>query len=108
MAKPKVLFVVGTRPDAIKTAPVVIEFQKYSDAMDSTLLSTGQHREMLDQALKAFSLRADRDLEVMTEGQTLAEVTTKALSGLDQVLQSEEPSIVFAQGDTTTTFVAGL
>ncbi|MBS1711311.1 MAG: UDP-N-acetylglucosamine 2-epimerase (non-hydrolyzing) [Armatimonadetes bacterium] len=108
MAKPKVLFVVGTRPDAIKTAPVVVEFQRYSDQVETVLVSTGQHREMLQQALAAFGLRPDHDLDVMAHGQTLAGVTQKVLGGLDGILEAEAPNLVFAQGDTTTTFVAGL
>lgn len=108
MAKPKVIFVVGTRPDAIKTAPVVQEFKKYADSVDTVLVSTGQHREMLQQALEAFDLTADHDLDVMTHGQTLAGVTQKILIGLDRLFESEKPDLVFAQGDTTTTFVAGL
>ncbi len=108
MAKPTFVFVVGTRPDAIKTAPVVREFRKFSDQVDTFLLSTGQHREMLSQALAAFGLQADRDLEVMRHGQSLAELTARILTGIDGVLSEVKPAAVFAQGDTTTTFVAGL
>lgn len=107
MGKPKFLFVVGTRPDAIKSAPVVLEFLK-QEACETVLVSTGQHREMLAQALEAFGLRADHDLDVMSHGQTLAQVTTRILEGLDRVLEAEKPELVFAQGDTTTTFTAGL
>lgn len=106
--RPKALFVVGTRPDAIKTAPVVVEFRKFADLVASVLVSTGQHREMLTQALAAFGLKPDHDLAVMTHGQTLAQVTTRILSGLDQILEAEKPDLVFSQGDTTTTFAAGL
>lgn len=108
MAKLRALFVVGTRPDAIKTAPVVLEFQRFSNQVETILVSTGQHREMLDQALAAFGLRADTDLAVMQHGQTLTEVTSRILTGLDSVYTEIKPDIVFAQGDTTTTFVAGL
>ncbi len=108
MTKPKMMFVVGTRPDAIKTAPVVVEFRKYSELVDTVLVSTGQHREMLWQALEAFDLKADYDLDVMTHGQTLAGVTGKILAGLDGLIESEKPDMVLGQGDTTTTFVAGL
>ncbi len=107
MARPVVVFVVGTRPDAIKTAPVVREFLQY-DAVETVLVSTGQHREMLAQALGAFGLHADVDLDVMQHGQTLAGLTSKMLTGLDGVLADRSPAIVMAQGDTTTTFVAGL
>lgn len=108
MAKPKVLFVVGTRPDAIKSAPVVKEFMRYSDKVDTCLVATGQHREMLDQALATFDLKADHDLAIMQHGQTLAQVTYRILEQLDQVLVEEAPQVVLAQGDTTTTFVASL
>lgn len=107
MAKPKLAFVVGTRPDAIKSAPTVLEFKKF-DQIETLLVSTGQHREMLAQALEAFGLQADIDLDVMQHGQTLAQVTTRILNGLDQVWEDHKPDLVFAQGDTTTTFVAGL
>lgn len=108
MGKPLLLFVVGTRPDAIKTAPVVLEFSRFPELVDTLLVSTGQHREMLQQALDAFGLKADVDLEVMKHGQTLAEVTSRALERLDAVIKERSPSLVFGQGDTTSTFVAGL
>lgn len=108
MAKPKLMFVVGTRPDAIKTAPVVREFRKFPELVDTILVSTGQHREMLWQALEAFDLKADFDLDVMQHGQSLAGVTQKILGGLDGLMEEHRPDMVFGQGDTTTTFVAGL
>lgn len=108
MAKPKVAFVVGTRPDAIKSAPVVREFLNSSSDVDTLLVSTGQHKEMLQQALDAFGLKPHIDLAVMKHGQTLAEVTSRVLEGLDRVFVDHAPDMVFAQGDTTTTFGAGL
>jgi len=108
MAKLKAVFVVGTRPDAIKSAPVVREFMKFPAMVETVLVSTGQHKEMLQQALDTFELKSDFDLAVMRHGQTLAEVTSRVLSGLDEVISEQKPDIVFAQGDTTTTFVAGL
>lgn len=108
MAKPKVVFVVGTRPDAIKTAPVVVEFLKYPELVETILISTGQHKEMLWQALDAFGLKPDHDLGVMQHGQSLAGVTQKILAGLDQLFEQIQPNMVVAQGDTTTTLVAGL
>ncbi|MDI9639393.1 UDP-N-acetylglucosamine 2-epimerase (non-hydrolyzing) [Kamptonema cortianum] len=108
MAKPQVTFVVGTRPDAIKSAPVIREFLQYDDVVDTQVVSTGQHREMLEQALSAFDIKADVDLAVMSHGQSLAQVTQKVLGGLDQIFADSKPDMVFAQGDTTTTFVAGL
>lgn len=105
--KPKIACVVGTRPDAIKSAPVILELRKY-EAAETLVIATGQHREMLAQALGAFGLRADIDLDIMQHGQSLAEVTTRSLEGLDRIIQDEEPSYILAQGDTTTTFVAAL
>lgn len=108
MGKPLFLFVVGTRPDAIKTAPVVLEARKHGEELDVLVVSTGQHREMLDQALAAFGITAGIDLALMKQGQSLAELTARALTRLDQVLTERNPAMVFAQGDTTSTFVAGL
>jgi UDP-N-acetylglucosamine 2-epimerase (non-hydrolysing) len=107
MDRPLAMFVVGTRPDAIKTAPVVQEFLRY-DSVETLLVSTGQHREMLAQALGAFDLRADIDLDVMQHGQSLSSLTARVIEGLDRTILARKPSMVFAQGDTTSTFVAGL
>ena len=107
MAKPRIVCVVGTRPDTIKTAPVVQELRRY-DGAETILVATGQHREMLAQALAAFDLTADRDLAIMQHGQTLAQVTSRALEGLDGIIDELKPDYVMAQGDTTTTFVAAL
>lgn len=108
MAKPKVACVVGTRPDAIKTAPVVLELKRFDDRVETLLISTGQHREMLDQALEAFGLTCDRDLAIMRHGQTLAGVTTRSLEGLDEAFADLAPDYVIAQGDTTSTFSASV
>lgn len=108
MKRPKIVCICGTRPDAIKTAPVVVELRKYADQVDTVLLSTGQHREMLAQALSAFDLTPDGDLAIMSHGQTLAEITSRALEGIAKCLDAEKPDWVLAQGDTTTTFVAAL
>ncbi len=108
MAKPRIVCVVGTRPDAIKSAPVVLELKKFPDLCEIVLVSSGQHREMLDQALDSFGLKADYDLEIMRHGQTLAEVTTRCLEGLDKLFCDIAPDYVIAQGDTTTTFCASL
>lgn len=108
MAKPRIACVVGTRPDAIKTAPVVRELLRFRDQAETVLISTGQHREMLDQALAAFELTADRDLGIMRHGQTLAGVTTRALEGLDEAFVDIAPDYVIAQGDTTSTFCASV
>ncbi len=108
MPKPTIVCVCGTRPDTIKMAPVVLALRQFSDLVDTVLVSTGQHREMLDQALAAFGMRADVDLGIMTHGQTLAQVTSRAIEGIDAVLAERQPQWVVAQGDTTTTFVASL
>lgn len=107
MLKPRIVSICGTRPDAIKTAPVVLELRRYPE-VETILVSTGQHREMLAQALGAFGLLPDHDLGIMAHGQTLAQVTTRALEGIDGLLEKLKPDWVLAQGDTTTTFVASL
>ncbi len=108
MGRPRIACVVGTRPDAIKMAPVVRELHRHADEVETVLISTGQHREMLDQALSAFALQADRDLAIMRHGQTLAGVTVKALAGLESAFEETSPDYVIAQGDTTSTFCASL
>jgi len=104
----KVLCVFGTRPDAIKMAPVVLELKRRPAQFDVKVAVTGQHRSMLDQVLTVFEIVPDFDLNIMTQGQTLSQVTTRSLSGLDPILAAEKPDWVLAQGDTTTTFVAAL
>lgn len=108
MTKPRIACVVGTRPDTIKNVPVFIELKKFADRCDPVLVATGQHREMMDQALAAFEVRPDIDLDIMQVGQTLAEVTSRALDGLERVFKENRPDFVIAQGDTATTFVASL
>jgi len=108
MARPLVAFVVGTRQDAIKTAPVVLEFQRRSADVETLLLSTGQHKEMLQQVFDTFDLAPDIDLQVMRDQQSLAMITSRVLEGIDVAFEERAPAVVFAQGDTTTTFVAGL
>ena len=104
----KVLCVFGTRPDAIKMAPVVLELLRRPAHFDVKVAVTGQHRQMLDQVLSAFEIVPDFDLNIMTQGQTLVQVTTRSLDGLDPILAAKKPDWVLAQGDTTTTFVAAL
>jgi UDP-N-acetylglucosamine 2-epimerase (non-hydrolysing) len=108
MSRAKIVTVFGTRPDAIKMAPVVKELQRRSDVFDLKICVTGQHREMLDQVLKAFSITPDHDLAIMQQGQTLAQITTRALNGLDSYFSEIAPDFVVAQGDTSTTLVAAL
>lgn len=108
MAKLKILAVCGTRPDTVKMAPVVNELKLHSDEADLVLAVTGQHREMLVQVLEAFDLHPDYDLNIMSQRQTLVQITTRALEGLDNVIKETQPGLILGQGDTTTTFIAGL
>lgn len=109
MTKPlKVMTIFGTRPEAIKMAPLVLELQKRSDSFESIVTVTAQHREMLDQVLRVFGITPDYDLNMMKQQQTLAQITTGAIEGLDEVMKQEQPEIVFVHGDTTTTFAASL
>lgn len=107
MSKIKVLTVFGTRPEAIKMAPLVLELQKYNE-IESIVCITAQHREMLDQVMDIFKIKADFDLDIMEKSQTLCKITTKALNGLDDVLTKCTPDIVLVHGDTSTTFVGSL
>lgn len=106
--KIKVLTVFGTRPDAVKMAPVVRELRGFPDQVKLTVAVSGQHREMLDQVLEVFEIQPDYDLDIMRDKQTLASITCRCLQGLERVFAEVEPDIVLAQGDTTTTFVASL
>lgn len=107
-AKLKVLAVCGTRPDTVKMAPVINELKRHPREVELVLAVTGQHREMLRQVLRVFDLHPDYDLDIMLQRQTLAQITTRALEGLEKVMGEVRPDLVLAQGDTTTTFVAGL
>ena len=106
--KIKVMTVFGTRPEAIKMAPIVLELQKHPDTIVPVVAVTAQHREMLDQVLNLFHIKPDHDLNIMAAGQTLFDITTRAMMGLDKVLTEEEPDIVLVHGDTTTTFAGAL
>ncbi|MEK4167604.1 MULTISPECIES: non-hydrolyzing UDP-N-acetylglucosamine 2-epimerase [Anoxybacillus] len=107
MNKRKVMTIFGTRPEAIKMAPLVLELQKYED-IESIVTVTAQHRQMLDQVLDIFGIQPHYDLNIMKERQTLVDITTRALAGLDDVMKKVKPDIVLVHGDTTTTFVASL
>ena len=107
MKKLKVMSIFGTRPEAIKMAPVVLELRKYSE-VEPLVAVTAQHREMLDQVLNLFDIRPDFDLNIMSEGQTLFDITSRALLGLDKVLSEAKPNVVLVHGDTTTTFAGAL
>ncbi|WP_106496051.1 non-hydrolyzing UDP-N-acetylglucosamine 2-epimerase [Lentibacillus sp. Marseille-P4043] len=109
MSKPiKVMTIFGTRPEAIKMAPLVLELQKRNDQFESIVTVTAQHREMLDQVLEIFGITPDYDLNIMKQKQTLAQITTRALEGLDEVMKETKPDIVLVHGDTSTTFAASL
>ncbi|TGE79859.1 UDP-N-acetylglucosamine 2-epimerase (non-hydrolyzing) [Pseudoalteromonas sp. KS88] len=103
----KVLTVFGTRPEAIKMAPLAIALEK-DEKFDSAICVTGQHREMLDQVLELFSIIPDYDLNIMKAGQTLPDITAKILTGLTSILKTFQPDIVLVHGDTATTFAASL
>ena len=104
----KILIVFGTRPEAIKMAPLVKEFQKNSDLFETKVCVTAQHREMLDQVLDLFEITPDYDLDIMKPGQDLYDVTTNVLLGMKDVLADFKPDVVFVHGDTSTTFAASL
>lgn len=104
----KVMTVFGTRPEAIKMAPVVLELQKHADWIQTIVAVTAQHRQMLDQVLDLFQITPDYDLDIMSQGQTLYDITTKSLMGLKDVLAKEKPDLVLVHGDTTTTFAGAL
>ncbi|NLE45708.1 MAG: UDP-N-acetylglucosamine 2-epimerase (non-hydrolyzing) [Chloroflexi bacterium] len=104
----KVLTVFGTRPEAIKMAPVIKELERYPDELQSVVCVTAQHREMLDQVLGLFGVRPDYDLDIMLPDQTLAQLTANILTRLDRVMAQERPDWVLVQGDTTTVMVASL
>jgi len=103
----KILTIFGTRPEAIKLAPVIKELQK-SPLVEPRVCVTAQHREMLDQVLEVFHIVPDCDLDIMHEDQSLFDITSCALRLLEDVLKEEGPDIVLVQGDTTTAFVASL
>lgn len=104
----KIMLVFGTRPEAIKMAPLVKEFQKYPDQFQTLVCVTGQHREMLDQVLNIFSIVPDYDLNIMKQGQDLYDVTARVLTGMREVLTEARPDVVLVHGDTTTSTVAAL
>lgn len=106
--KKRVLLVFGTRPEAIKVAPLVKEFQKHPDRFETIVCVTGQHREMLDQVLELFEIVPDHDLNIMKQGQDLYDVTARVLVGLRDVLKETQPDVVFVHGDTTTSMAAAL
>ena len=107
MSKIKVMSIFGTRPEAIKMAPVVKELESRSD-IESIVCVTAQHREMLDQVLETFNIIPQYDLNIMKPGQTLTQITSNVLVGLEEIMQNEKPNVVLVHGDTTTTFAGAL
>ncbi|MCD1161143.1 non-hydrolyzing UDP-N-acetylglucosamine 2-epimerase [Peribacillus frigoritolerans] len=104
----KVMTIFGTRPEAIKMAPLVLELKNRPEEFETIVTVTAQHRQMLDQVLDVFEIIPDYDLNIMKDRQTLTDVTTRGLQGLDAVMKEVKPDIVLVHGDTTTTFIAGL
>jgi UDP-N-acetylglucosamine 2-epimerase (non-hydrolysing) len=104
----KMLLVFGTRPEAIKMAPLIKELQKHSDIFDTKVCVTGQHRQMLDQVLEVFDIKQDYDLDIMAPNQDLYDITAKVMLGMRDVLREVRPDFVFVHGDTSTSLAAGL
>ena len=104
----KILSVFGTRPEAIKMAPVIKELERYPDKIESSVCVTAQHREMLDEVLDVFNIHPKYDLNIMKQGQTLSAITSSVLAGLEEILKIERPDVVLVHGDTTTTLAASL
>lgn len=100
--------IFGTRPEAIKMAPLVLELEKHEDTIESIVTVTAQHREMLDQVLETFNIQPNYDLNIMKDRQTLIDVATRGLEGLDAIMKEAQPDIVLVHGDTATTFVGSL
>src|SRR4051812_22241933 len=105
---PTVMCVIGTRPEAVKLAPVILRLRRPGSGFQARVVTTGQLRELLDQALADFDLLADRDLGLMRPNQKLADLTARALTALSNVLEEDEPDMVLAQGDTTTVLCTAL
>lgn len=108
MPKLKVITVFGTRPEAIKMAPIVQRLNQCHDQFNEVTVVTGQHREMLDQVLTTFHIKPDYDLNIMKARQTLPDITSNVILQLGQIIATEQPDIVLVHGDTTTTFAASV
>ena len=108
MKKIKVMVVFGTRPEAIKMAPLVLELQKQSETIETITVVTAQHRQMLDQVLETFRIQPDYDLDIMGKNQSLLDITAKILEKIDPVVKEVHPDMILVHGDTTTTFAASL
>ena len=108
MKKLRVMSIFGTRPEAIKMAPIILEMNKRSSEFDPITVVTAQHREMLDQVLDIFKIKPDYDLNIMKPNQTLSEITGRVLNKLDTIIQEVKPDVILVHGDTTTTFAASI
>lgn len=108
MFKKKIAVVFGTRPEAIKMAPVIKELNAHRDVFETTVIVTAQHREMLDQVLKVFQIKPDHDLDVMKKKQSLSDITSDVLKGIEKVFLKEKPDMVLVHGDTTTSFASAM
>lgn len=108
MKRKKIQIIFGTRPEAIKMAPVIKELEKNKDFFVTQVIVTAQHREMLDQVMDVFNIKADYDMNIMKKGQTLSEITSNVLIGLEKIFIKEKPDMVLVHGDTTTSFSAAL
>jgi UDP-N-acetylglucosamine 2-epimerase (non-hydrolysing) len=106
--KKKLIFIFGTRPEAIKLAPLIMAFKKENDSFDVRICVTAQHRELLDQVLAFFNITPDFDLDIMKSNQSLFDITAGCLKGLEKVLLDAKPNLIFVQGDTTTALVGAL
>ena len=108
MNKKKIAVIFGTRPDTIKMAPIILELQKYPEQFDTLTIATAQHRQMLDQVLDVFKIKPSYDLDIMAPKQTLASLTARIITGIDEILVNEKPDMVLVQGDTSTTCIGSL
>ncbi|KAF0425511.1 UDP-N-acetylglucosamine 2-epimerase (non-hydrolyzing) [Pediococcus acidilactici] len=108
MRKNKVLVIFGTRPEAIKMAPVIKELEQRANTFETVVVTTGQHKEMLVPILETFKIKPNYDLDIMKKSQTLGDITISILKKLDPIIKNEKPDVVLVHGDTTTTFAAGL
>lgn len=108
MNKIKVMSIFGTRPEAIKMAPIILELKKRPKVFETITVITSQHRQMLDQVLDIFHIKPDFDLNIMKPNQTLSQITSRVLSQLDVIIEQEHPDIILVHGDTTTTFAASI
>lgn len=108
MNRKKIAVIFGTRPDTIKMAPIILELQKNAEYFDVLTIATAQHRQMLDQVLEVFKIKPNYDLDIMAPKQTLASLTAKIITGIDEVLEKEKPDMVLVQGDTSTTCIGSL